>query len=156
MTAKREFLDPAKSLVSETVGWLAPRVREDASGAKSLAHILVVVPTAQSARSLRLGLARAFAPAGVLPTVISMPRDLLANGSSRVATVAEELSTMAEVLLDADINSLKALFPRPPAGRGPDWALDMAERLLAVETLLDAFQGAPLLNNNNNLHNTSF
>ena len=136
MTARREFLDPAKSLVSETVGWLAPRVREDASGAKSLAHILVVVPTAQSARSLRLALARAFAPAGVLPPVISMPRDLLADGSSRVATKAEELATMAEVLLDADIGSLKALFPRPPAERGPDWALDMAGRLLDIETLL--------------------
>lgn len=137
MTARREFLDPAKSLVSETVRWLAPHVRENAAGARSLSHILVVVPTAQSARNLRLALARAFAPAGVLPPAITMPRDLLADGgSARVATKAEALSTMAEVLLDADIDSLGALFPRPPAGRGPDWALDMAERLLGVATLL--------------------
>ncbi len=136
MTLVREHLDPKRLLVDETARWLAGRVREDESGAKSLAHVLVVVPTAQSARSLRLAIAEAWSPAGVLPPKTAMAKDLLSGGDARVATKAEELAAMAQVLLDVDIDSIKALFPKPPAERSADWALDAAAQLLGVMSLL--------------------
>ena len=136
MTLVREHLDPKRLLVCETVRWLAGRVREDESGAKSLAHVLVVVPTAQSARSLRLAIAEAWSPAGVLPPKTAMAKDLLSGDDARVATKAEELAAMAQVLLDVDIDSIKALFPKPPAERSADWALDAAAQLLGVMSLL--------------------
>ena len=46
-----------KKPIDEIADRLAERVRTDASGAKSLGHLLVVVPTAQSGRRLRLKLA---------------------------------------------------------------------------------------------------
>ena len=122
--------------MDEVVRWLCGRVRIDASGAKSLAHILVVVPTAQSARSLRLALAESFGESGVLPPGTAMARDLLVDSASRVATGAEELATMAEILLDADLPEFKALFPNPPKERTVDWALDVASRILDVSSLL--------------------
>ena len=98
MTLVREHLDPKRLLVYETVRWLAGRVREDESGAKSLAHVLVVVPTAQSARSLRLAIAEEWSPAGVLPPKTAMAKDLLSGDDARVATKAEELAAMAQVI----------------------------------------------------------
>ena len=136
MTLVREHLDPKRLLVDEIARWLAGRVREDESGAKSLAHVLVVVPTAQSARSLRLAIAEAWSPAGVLPPKTAMAKDLLSGDDARVATKAEELEAMAQVLLDVDIDSIKALFPKPPAERSADWALDAAAQLLGVMSLL--------------------
>ena len=53
-----EFLNPGRKLVDEVVDWLCGRVERDPSGARSLAHLMVVVPTAQSGRNLRLALAK--------------------------------------------------------------------------------------------------
>ena len=53
-----EFLNPCRKLVDEVVDWLCGRVERDPSGARSLAHLMVVVPTAQSGRNLRLVLAK--------------------------------------------------------------------------------------------------
>jgi len=132
----REYLDPKKKLVDEVVRFLLPRVRPDSSGAKSLAHMLVVVPTAQSARSLRLALAEAFAPCGVLPPKTEMASRLLVDSSSTVATEAEEIATLAQMLLDVDMGDFNALFPKPPKERGVDWALAMAETILGVSSIL--------------------
>ena len=79
MAVIREYLDPERKLVDEAVRWLVPRARSESSGAKSLSHVLVVVPTAQSARNLRFALAEAFAPDGVLPPRIEMSGVLLAD-----------------------------------------------------------------------------
>ena len=136
MTPTREYLDPGRKLVDEVVRWLSARARVDASGANSLAHVLVVVPTAQSARSLRLALAQSFGERGVLPPKTAMARDLLSDGRSRVATEAEELAAMAGVLLDADFEGLGSLFPRPPSDRTSEWALETAARILGVSSLL--------------------
>ena len=56
---------------------LAASVRTDPSGAKSLAHLLVVVPTAQSGRRLRLRLAERFG--ALVPPVVKTPSALLWN-----------------------------------------------------------------------------
>jgi len=107
MTKSMVFADPRNRLVDETVAWLVARAEKTREGAHSLAHILVLVPTAQSARNLRLALAREAVRrgwGGVLPPLVTMPNALLENGGRgatalpRIATEAEELATMATVL----------------------------------------------------------
>ena len=136
MAVTRAYLDPKRKLVDEVVRHLLPLVRLDPSGARSLAHILVVVPTAQSARSLRLALAEAFAPNGVLPPKTEMASRLLVDESASVATEAEEIATLAQILADNDLSGLRHLFPNPPKERGFDWALSMAETILGVSSIL--------------------
>ena len=64
-----------KKPIDEIVERLAEMVRSDPSGAKSLAHLLVVVPTAQSGRRLRLKLAERFG--AIIPPEIRLPQGLL-------------------------------------------------------------------------------
>lgn len=96
MHAETDFLDPARKLVDEVVDWLLGRpaaadaeafagcVSED-GGVLSLAHVCVVVPTAQSGRNLRFALAKKVAerfpgrglvpPNVVLPMQLAVPAD---------------------------------------------------------------------------------
>ena len=78
---KVEYLDPRRKLVDAVADWLLDgRVRADASGAKSLDHVMVVVPTAQSGRQLRLKLARRAAErgwGGILPPRVVLPMHLV-------------------------------------------------------------------------------
>lgn len=136
MILSREFLDPKRKLVDEVVSRLVPRVRVDPSGAKSLGHILVVVPTAQSARSLRLALAEAFSPTGVLPPRAEMASRLLEDDSAPVATEAEELAALAQILMHSDLGEFPNLFPKPPDDRNLEWALATAESILGVSSIL--------------------
>ena len=138
------FLDPKRKLVDEVVDWLCgsdayqSHVRDD-NGARSLAHMMVVVPTAQSGRNLRLGLAKKAAElqlGGLLPPRIVMPNQLLVPAGVRVATEAEELAVMASVLPECEIGKYHALFPKPPSERTTDWALDMAGIILGIESIL--------------------
>ena len=69
---------------------LAAKLRIDPSGAKSLAHLLVVVPTAQSGRRLRLALAARFG-ARVPPTVVTTFGYLLDQNDETVAGRTEEI-----------------------------------------------------------------
>ncbi len=64
-----------KKPIDEVVERLADLVRLDPSGAKSLAHLVVIVPTAQSGRRLRLKLAERFG--AVVPPEIRLPQQLL-------------------------------------------------------------------------------
>ena len=64
-----------KKPIDEIVDRLAAEIRPDPSGAKSLAHLLVIVPTAQSGRRLRLKLAARFG--AVIPPSIKLPQQLL-------------------------------------------------------------------------------
>ncbi|MBO5940119.1 MAG: PD-(D/E)XK nuclease family protein [Kiritimatiellae bacterium] len=138
-------LNPERKLTDEVVDWLCggggrdSKIRKTVEGTLSLAHVLVIVPTAQSARNLRLLLAMRAAEEGagaIVPPKISMANMLLAPSDRRVASEAEELSAMAEVLLDCDLSEYKALFPRLPCGQTAEWALDMAGMLLAVKSVL--------------------
>lgn len=140
-----EYLDPSRKLVDEVADWLCgggrypSRVRETPEGVRSLAHLLVVVPTAQSARNLRLALAARTAEGnrrGILPPKITMANALLEPAHVRTATEAEELSAMASVLMECDIGQYRELFPKPPAERTVDWALDTAGTLLGIVKIL--------------------
>jgi len=142
-----DYLNPNRKLVDEVADWLCGtgpyagkgRVRVSSEGARSLGHVLVVVPTAQSARNLRLALARRADAAGwggVLPPQITMANALLAPRDVRLATEAEEMAAMASVLQTCEIGMYAALFPKPPVERTVDWALDMAEMLLGISSIL--------------------
>jgi hypothetical protein len=96
-----------KRPIDQIAETLAGRVRTDPSGAKSLAHLLVVVPTAQSGRRLRLALARRFG-AVVPPTVLTPPETLLDASDPALAGRTDELVAFRDALgndgkdLDAD------------------------------------------------------
>lgn len=102
MSRETVYLDPGRKLVEETVDWLlgseayASHVRDD-DGAISLAHVMVVVPTAQSARNLRLMLARKAAASGhiaLIPPRVVQPMQL-------VLPAEDELRTASPVELKA-------------------------------------------------------
>lgn len=72
-----EYLDPKRKLVEVVAEWLcrAEHVITTAEGAHSLSHIMVVVPTAQSGRNLRLAIAKHFEK-GILPPMVVQPMRL--------------------------------------------------------------------------------
>ncbi len=97
-----EFLDPKKRLVDEVVAKLCcdGHVRVE-NGAHSLAHVLVVVPTMQAGRNLRLSLARRAVElgwGGVLPPRVVLPFHLVVPAD--------------RTLPDASAAELAALFMR--------------------------------------------
>lgn len=83
--------------VDQLADRLADEVRTLPSGAKSLAHLLVVVPTAQSGRRLRLALARRFA-GGLVPPRVQLPAHLLGETTELVAGRADEIVAFWEAL----------------------------------------------------------
>lgn len=95
MIPQKEYLNPTRKLVDEVVDWLLceGRVRR-VEGAPSLAHMMVVVPTAQSGRGLRLALAQAAARqgwGGLLPPRVVQPMNLVkpADETRRAASSLE-------------------------------------------------------------------
>lgn len=85
-----KFLDHA-------VETLAAKVRTDPSGAKSLAHVCAVVPTAQSGRRLRLALARRFG--ALVPPLVKTPLGLLLDEDDpTLAGRTDEIAAFAEAL----------------------------------------------------------
>ena len=106
MDLNTDFLTPKNKLVDEVVDWLLGRPEtergkafkgrvETVDGAPSLAHVCVVVPTAQSGRNLRLALAKKVAKRfdgkGLVPPMVQLPMQLAvpADESLREATDAE-------------------------------------------------------------------
>lgn len=83
-----EFLNLRAKLVDEVADWLKDRVRTDSSGAKSLAHVCVVVPTAQSGRNLRLALAKRFPERGLLPPRIVQPMEIVVPSESAADAIS--------------------------------------------------------------------
>ena len=90
-----ETFDARRKAVDAIADWLSARARPDAAGASSLAHLLVVVPTAQSGRRLRHALARRF-PAGLIPPCVKMPAHLVDLSKSDIAGRADELLALRE------------------------------------------------------------
>ncbi len=141
----REFLAPDRKLVEEVADWLLGergyegRIRYEAGNVPSLAHILLIVPTAQSGRNLRLVLAKKAAAkgwGGILPPKVQMADLLLQPKGKRVATEAEELAVLADILDHTDVTEFAALFPRPPEKKSLDWALDAARTILGIYPVL--------------------
>ena len=114
---KRVEVDPKRKFVEALAEWLGARAVEDPGGAKSLAHILVVVPTAQSGRRLRQKLAGRFG--AVIPPVLRMPAQILADESAAVAGRTDEILAFHEAL-------------------GPNGTLDVAAQFVDIRGILGA------------------
>lgn len=93
---KRVLVDPMKKPVHEIAGFLVDRIKSSPSGAKSLAHVLVVVPTAESSRRLRKELAKELG--AVIPPEIRPTSRLVELDEETIATPTEELVAMREAL----------------------------------------------------------
>ena len=94
-------MNPRQKFVEELADWLCAQASDDPGGAKTLAHILVVVPTAQSGRRLRLKLAERLG--AVVPPEIRLPQQLLEDGrletrDGAIATRSDELLAFLEAL----------------------------------------------------------
>ena len=95
MVRTTEYLDSQRKPLDAVADWLCARARQDAVGAPSLAHLLVIVPTAQSGRRLRHALARRF-PSGLIPPCVRMPAHLVDLSASDIAGRADELLALRE------------------------------------------------------------
>lgn len=139
MNVMREFLPPRKPLLEAVVEALSGRVRRLESGALSLAHLVVLVPTSQSARRLREALARKFG-ALVAPAVMTPPALVQAGGARgecESASRAEELATLAKMLESAQSGEYPDLLGGGAAReRSFREALDLADSLLRVWTTI--------------------
>ena len=102
METRRIPLDPRRKPVEEIAAWLCREekdggcLRTGAEGVRSLAHVLVVVPTAQSGRRLRLKIAERLG--AVVPPEIRLPQQLLSNPAAESATRSDELVAFLEAL----------------------------------------------------------
>ena len=86
-----------KKYVERVVEALAERVRVDPSGAKSLAHVCAVVPTAQSGRRLRLALAERFG--ALVPPEVRTPATLFLDPNDpALATRTDEIAAFSAAL----------------------------------------------------------
>jgi len=86
------FLDPTVKLLDAVTTWLLNRVRTTPEGASSLAHLMIVVPTAQSGRNLRLALAQR--AGAILPPKVVQPRALV-KGADESLREANEIEIAA-------------------------------------------------------------
>ena len=92
---RTESFDARRKAVDAVADFLAARARPDAAGVKSLAHLLVVVPTAESGRRLRHALARRF-PTGLVPPLVRTPAHLVDLSAPDIAGRADELLAFRE------------------------------------------------------------
>lgn len=127
-----QFLNSENLLVDEMADWLEKAARCSCAGAKTLDHILVVVPTRQSGRRLRLALAQRLG--ACVPPRILLPARLLATaeGAEPVeATEAERIGALASLLGTLDLSSYAKLFPGrgAAADRSFSWRLGIATQL---------------------------
>lgn len=113
----RVLLDPKVKLTSSIVGYLAKKIRTSPSGAKSLAHILVVTPTAQSSRRLRVTLAKEYG--AVVPPVMKVASRLIELDEDSVATPVQELVAMREA-------------------KGGNASFDLAAQLVEIRRIIGA------------------
>ncbi len=129
---ERLFLDPQTPLVFAVTEWLTAQTRVTPGGVKSLAHVLVIVPTRQAGRRLRLALAEQ--TGGCLPPLVRLPAQVIAPACAAadpVATPAETVGLLSRLLLDLDLKDYPDLFPEKghPREKSFSWALGVARQL---------------------------
>lgn len=142
------FANPPSTLTRRFLGWQAPLLdlaaqglAEDwTTGPLDLSSLLVIVPTRNASRRLRerLAIEASQKETGVLPPLILNPDDLLLPAADElpVASKAEALAAWIDVLLEADLSQLYALFPVPPVAQNFSWALATAQEFTSVQSLL--------------------
>lgn len=136
------FLNSKQKLVDAVVDRLCEpsRLNTDPAGAPSLAHLLVVVPTAEAGRRLRRALAVRFAADGgraVVPPLVMTPPVLVklfadaadARDGFRRVSPAEAAGVLARILSSAEAAGLKNLLPAGPAKSFPR-ALSLSKSFL--------------------------
>lgn len=136
---ERLFLDARQPLVTAVTDWLAGQARMTPSGVKSLAHLLVVVPTRQAGRRLRLALAER--TGGCLPPLLRLPAQLIVPATPPelpVASYAETLGLLSRLLLDLDPRAFPSLFPEKgrPREKTFPWALGVSRQLAELWNIL--------------------
>ena len=129
---KRLFLNPAVPLVSAVAEWLVTQLRVTPGGVASLSHLLVIVPTRQAGRRLRLALAEQ--TGGCLPPLVRLPLQMIAPAREPelpVASPAETVGLLSRVLLDLDLSGYPDLFPEKghPQVQTFPWALGVARQV---------------------------
>ncbi len=128
-------------LVHAVTGWLARGWNGE--GPLDLADTLVVVPTSQAGRRLREALAACAAHKGqaVFPPRVRMPDQLTspdapAVGAAVAASRAELLLAWTETLRDADLDTVREVFPLDPPERSFAWAVRLAREFIRLQTTL--------------------
>ncbi len=139
LTIERHFLDPKTPLVFAVTEWLTSQMRVTPGGVKSLSHLLVIVPTRQAGRRLRLTLAEQ--TGGCLPPLVRLPAQVIAPAhapAAPVATPAETLGLLGRILLDLDLKAYPNLFPEKghPREKTFPWALGVARQLSDLWVIL--------------------
>ena len=129
---ERIFINPRTPLVLAVAEWLTAQTRLTPGGVKSLSHLLVVVPTRQAGRRLRLALAEL--TGGCLPPLVRLPAQVIAPArepDAPVATPAETVGLLSRLLLDLDLKAFPNLFPEKghPREKTFSWALGVARQL---------------------------
>ena len=111
----------SKPYGTAVVDWLLERMEE-------LPQVLVLVPTAQSGRRLRQGLAErgALLAPRVVTTGTLMQMDGVAADSVEVLAWTEALESVN------DWEAYKAIFPESPASVGSGWALGLAKAFVEL------------------------
>ena len=134
---RRHFLPWDRPLPAQAAAWLAREWSGD--GPLDLGGVLVIVPTRQSGRRLREALAQHAAARGsaVLAPRVVLPEDLLAPPEEdAVASRLEAQLAWAEVVLTADPEDFRAVFPVDPPARNFAWAARLAAQLLRLQSAL--------------------
>ena len=143
-----EFLNPSRKLVDEVADWLCGRVERDPSGVRSLAHLMVVVPTAQSGRNLRLALAKKAAEkgwGGILPPRVVQPFHLVrpADQSLPEANEAEVAAMFMRFLSEKRSVALTAwphLFQRAEGTMDLQAVVDSDAGFALLDQMLDIWR----------------
>lgn len=133
----RRFLPWDAPLLPQAVRWFARDWKGE--GPLDLGGVLVIVPTKQSGRRLRAGLAElaaahgqaVFAPQVVTPEWLVAPAEETESASRLQAMLA-----WVQVLLAADLGEFRAVFPINPPVRDFSWALRLAGQLTRLQATL--------------------
>ena len=116
-----------KKPIDIVVDTLLQRVRTDPSDAKSLAHVLAVVPTAQSGRRVRQRLAQRLG--AVVPPLVKTPRSMMLDEDDpTLAGRTDELLAFAEALAGGGVDGVTA--------KGDDERLRLAKQLSDIRAIL--------------------
>ena len=129
------------SLLHQAVERLSALVRTSPCGAKSLAHVAVVVPTAQSGRRLRRALAEKFG--ALVPPLVKMPYGMLLDEADpTLAGRTDELLAFADAL-DCPSPGREARPVRNSADT-PRTGIDRQSRREAVARVVRALAPRPI------------
>lgn len=115
MATFADYLNPRRKLVDAVAEWLCGRVVKTPSGAHTLDHLMVIVPTSQAGRNLRLTLARKAAEkgwGGLVPPRVVLPFHLVAVADRTVRDASEaELAALFLKFLELKKDQALTVWP---------------------------------------------